>query len=207
MGRKRPLDAEDTCTVYFRDYAADWYMGGLKKFLMIIEGELEPVEAFLAGEEAFAEYRRSNTPDTIQRKLENSKVMEWDASENSYRVNPLGVQQLQKERDLLKEMIEISYKKAFVRYAQIGLNQEIRPYRVKALDEWIGTHLDQPMLKEEMYTEIMAIGAFTEYKKDRPLGQSILNEKLKVYGVKIVSEKNYKRDKNYQKTFWTLVEI
>ena len=24
MGRKRPLDAEDTCTVYFRDYDADW---------------------------------------------------------------------------------------------------------------------------------------------------------------------------------------
>lgn len=31
-GRKRPLDVDDTCTVYFRDYDADWYYGDLKKF-------------------------------------------------------------------------------------------------------------------------------------------------------------------------------
>lgn len=47
MGRKRPLAADDTCTVYFRDYDADWYMSGLKKFLSMIESELTPVEAFL----------------------------------------------------------------------------------------------------------------------------------------------------------------
>lgn len=35
LGRKRTLDADDTCTVYFRDYGLDWYWGtnsGLKKF-------------------------------------------------------------------------------------------------------------------------------------------------------------------------------
>lgn len=33
-GRKRPLDVDDTCTVYFRDYDADWYYGDLKKFII-----------------------------------------------------------------------------------------------------------------------------------------------------------------------------
>lgn len=94
MGRKRPLDAEDTCTVYFRDYDADWYMGDLKKFQSVIEDKLKPVEAFLAGEEAFAEYRQSGTPDKINRSLEKCSVMEWDASQGAYRVNQLGVKQL-----------------------------------------------------------------------------------------------------------------
>lgn len=119
MGRKRPLDAEDTCTVYFRDYDADWYMGDLKKFQSVIEEELKPVEAFLAGEEAFAEYRQNGTPDKINRSLEKCRVMEWDASQGAYRVNQLGVKQLRYEESLLAEMIATSYKRAFVKYAVV----------------------------------------------------------------------------------------
>ncbi len=206
MGRKRPLDAEDTCTVYFRDYDADWYMGGLKKFLSIIEEELKPVEAFLAGEEAFAEYRHSDTPDRIQKKLTDSKIMEWDASENTYRVNPLGVKQLRYEREMLDKMTRESYLKYFVDYAQTDLRRGVQRYRMEVLTDWIKTHLNQPMTKEDMYAGIMLSKVFTEYK-GRPMGQKVLNEKLKIYGVKIVSEKNRKRGENYQKTFWTLVEI
>ena len=206
MGRKRPLDADDTCTVYFRDYDADWYMGGLKKFLSIIEEELKPVEAYLAGEKAFAEYRHSKTPDTIQKALTKSKVMEWDAYQNSYRVNQLGVQQLRDERDILKEMIDGSYKEVFAKHAQVDLEQEIQPYRVNALEEWIRTHLDQPMRKDVMYAEIMGTKAFAEYK-GRPMGQSKLNEKLRSYGVQIISEKNRKRGENYQVTLWRLTKI
>lgn len=57
-GRKRPLDADDTCTVYFRDYDADWYYGDLKKFKAIVTEELKPAVAYLARAEAFEVYRR-----------------------------------------------------------------------------------------------------------------------------------------------------
>lgn len=182
MGRKRPLDAEDTCTVYFRDYDADWYMGDLKKFQSVIEDELKPVEAFLAGEEAFAEYRQSGTPDKINRSLEKCRVMEWDASQGAYRVNQLGVKQLRYEKSLLAEMIATSYKQAFVKYAVVDLKQDIRAYRMPVLMNWLKEHINQPMLKEDMYVGIMKTGVFMEYK-GRAIGLNTLNEKLRSYGV------------------------
>lgn len=181
MGRKRPLDAEDTCTVYFRDYDADWYMGDLKKFQSVIEDDLKPVEAFLAGEEAFAEYRQSGTPDKINRSLEKCRVMEWDASQGAYRVK-----QLRYEESLLAEMIATSYKQAFVKYAVVDLKQDIRAYRMPVLMNWLKEHINQPMLKEDMYTGIMRTGVFMEYK-GRAIGLNTLNEKLRSYGVQIIS--------------------
>lgn len=67
-GRKRPLDADDTCTVYFRDYDADWYYGDLKKFKAIVTEELKPAVVYLAGAEAFEVFRNSGTPDSINKK-------------------------------------------------------------------------------------------------------------------------------------------
>lgn len=54
LGRKRSLDADDTCTVYFRDYSLDWYWGtnsGLKKFRSMLLNKYLPAQAYMAGEE------------------------------------------------------------------------------------------------------------------------------------------------------------
>ena len=77
-GRKRPLDVDDTCTVYFRDYDADWYYGDLKKFKAIVTEELKPAVAYLAGAEAFEVFRNSGTPDSINKKIRNCRIMEFD---------------------------------------------------------------------------------------------------------------------------------
>lgn len=205
MGRKRPLDAEDTCTVYFRDYDADWYMGDLKKFQSVIEDDLKPVEAFLAGEEAFAEYRQSGTPDKINRSLEKCRVMEWDASQGAYRVNRLGVKQLRYEESLLAEMIATSYKQAFVKYAVVDLKEDIRAYHMPVLMNWLKEHINQPMLKEDMYTGIMRTGVFMEYK-GRAIGVNTLNEKLRSYGVQIISV-SIGKHKAGNSVRWKLIEI
>ena len=205
MGRKRPLDAEDTCTVYFRDYDADWYMGDLKKFQSVIEDDLKPVEAFLAGEEAFAEYRQSGTPDKINRSLEKCSVMEWDASQGTYRVNQLGVKQLRYEESLLAEMIATSYKQAFVKYAVVDLKQDIRAYRMPVLMNWLKEHINQPMFIEDMYTGIMRTGVFMEYK-GRAIGVNTLNEKLRSYGVRIISV-SIGKHKAGNSVRWKLIEI
>lgn len=196
---------EDTCTVYFRDYDADWYMGKLKKFQSVIEDELKPVEAFLAGEEAFAEYRQSGTPDKINRSLEKCRVMEWDASKGAYRVNQLGVKQLRYEESLLAEMIATSYKQAFVKYAVVDLKQDIRAYRMPVLMNWLKEHINQPMLKEDMYTGIMRTGVFMEYK-GRAIGVNTLNEKLRSYGVQIISV-SIGKHKAGNSVRWKLIEI
>ena len=204
-GRKRPLDVDDTCTVYFRDYDADWYYGDLKKFKAIVIEELKPAVAYLAGAEAFEVFRNSGTPDSINNKIRKCKIMEFDDAKGEYRVNPLGVRQLKRELELLNEMLETSYKQVFAKYAPV-LAEETVPYCFDSVVDWINAHLNQPMLKEEMYESIMALKVFKEYK-GRPMGQDALNRKLQIYGVKIISDKIRKRGEYYQKTFWELTRI
>lgn len=204
-GRKRPLDVDDTCTVYFRDYDADWYYGDLKKFKAIVIEELKPAVAYLAGTEAFEVFRNSGTPDSINNKIRKCKIMEFDDAKGEYRVNPLGVRQLKRELELLNEMLETSYKQVFAKYVPV-LAEETVPYCFDSVVDWINAHLNQPMLKEEMYESIMALKVFKEYK-GRPMGQDVLNRKLQIYGVKIISDKKRKRGEYYQKTFWELTQI
>ena len=204
-GRKRPLDVDDTCTVYFRDYDADWYYGDLKKFKAIVIEELRPAVAYLAGAEAFEVFRNSGKPDSINNKIRKCKIMEFDDAKGEYRVNPLGVRQLKRELELLNEMLETSYKQVFAKYAPV-LAEETMPYCFDSVVDWINAHLNQPMLKEEMYESIMALKVFKEYK-GRPMGQDVLNRKLQIYGVKIISDKKRKRGEYYQKTFWELTQI
>lgn len=204
-GRKRPLDVDDTCTVYFRDYDADWYYGDLKKFKAIVTEELKPAVAYLAGAEAFEAFRNSGTPDSINNKIRKCKIMEFDDAKGEYRVNPLGVRQLKRELELLNEMLEMSYKQVFAKYAPV-LAEETEPYCFDSVVDWINVHLNQPMLKEEMYESIMALKVFKEYK-GRPMGQDVLNRKLQIYGVKIITVREFKRNENRNKTFWKMIRI
>lgn len=204
-GRKRPLDADDTCTVYFRDYDADWYYGDLKKFKEIVAEELKPAVAYLAGAEAFEVFRNSGTPDSINKKIRKCRIMEFDDAKGEYRVNLLGVRQLKRELELLNEMLETSYKQVFAKYAPV-LAEETVPYCFDSVADWIDAHLNQPMLKEKMYESIMALNVFKEYK-GRPMGQDILNRKLQIYGVKIVTVREFKRNENRNRTFWKLIRI
>lgn len=204
-GRKRPLDVDDTCTVYFRDYDADWYYGDLKKFKAIVTEELKPAVAYLAGAEAFEVFRNSGTPDSINKKIRKCRIMEFDDAKGEYRVNLLGVRQLKRELELLNEMLETSYKQVFAKYAPV-LAEKTVPYCFDSVADWIKAYLNQPMLKEEMYESIMALKVFKEYK-GRPVGQDILNRKLQIYGVEIITVREFKRNENRNKTLWKLIRI
>ena len=125
--------------------------------------------------------------------------MEFDDAKGEYRVNLLGVRQLKRELELLNEMLETSYKQAFAKYAPV-LAEKTVPYCFDSVANWIDAHLNQPMLKEEMYESIMALHVFKEYK-GRPMGQDILNRKLQIYGVKIISDKKRNRGEYYQRHF------
>ena len=89
LGRKRSLDADDTCTVYFRDYSLDWYWGtnsGLKKFRSMLLNKYLPAQAYMAGEEEFDKYLHSDNPEVIQKKIDKSKILEHNVV-TGYHIN------------------------------------------------------------------------------------------------------------------------
>ena len=171
----------------------------------IVTEELKPAVAYLAGAEAFEVFRNSGTPDSINKKIRKCRIMEFDDAKGEYRVNLLGVRQLKRELELLNEMLETSYKQVFAKSAPV-LAEETVPYCFDSVADWIDAHLNQPMLKEEMYESIMALHVFKEYK-GRPMGQDILNRKLQIYGVKIITVREFKRNENRNRTFWKLIRI
>lgn len=208
LGRKRSLDADDTCTVYFRDYSLDWYWGtnsGLKKFRGMLLNKYLPAQAYMAGEEEFDKYLHSDNPEVIQKKIDQSKILEHNVV-TGYHINPLGFQQVKHDLEILYDiMSSTNYPESFMKYAMFNLHQPIRAYRFKDLEDWLYAHLNQPMDSEEMTEKIMSFGYIEKYQGREP-GQIGLNRFLLGYGVKIVSDRENKRNENRDKTFWILIK-
>lgn len=207
LGRKRSLDADDTCTVYFRDYSLDWYWGtnsGLKKFHGMLLNKYLPAQAYMAGEEEFNKYLHSDNPEVIQKKIDKSKILEHNVV-NGYHINPLGIQQVEHDIEMLYDiMSSTNYPESFMKYAMFNLHQPIKAYRFKDLEDWLYAHLNQPMDSEKMTEKIMSFGYIEKYQGREP-GQMGLNKFLPCYGVKIISDRENKRNKNRDKTFWILM--
>ena len=107
LGRKRTLDADDTCTVYFRDYGFDWYWGtnsGLKKFRNMLLTKYQPAQAYIAGEEEFEKCLHSDTPEVIQKRIDKSKILEHNVV-TGYHLNPLGVRQVKNDLEMLYDIM------------------------------------------------------------------------------------------------------
>ena len=208
LGRKRSLDADDTCTVYFRDYSLDWYWGtnsGLKKFRSMLLNKYLPAQAYMAGKEEFDKYLHSDNPEAIQKKIDKSKILEHNVV-TGYHINPLGLQQVEHDIEMLDDiMSSTNYPESFMKYAMFNLHQPIKAYRFKDLEDWLYAHLNQPMDSEEMTEKIMSFGYIERYQGREP-GQMGLNKFLPCYGVKIVSDRENKRNENRNKTFWTLMK-
>lgn len=209
LGRKRPLDDDDTCTVYFRNYGLDWYWGtksGLKKFRNILENKLKPAQAYMAGEEEFKNYLMSADAEVIQSRIDKSKLLEHNVVEG-YHLNPLGMRQVQDEIDTLNDIMATDdYPKSFTQYALFDLHQPIEAYRFHDFDQWLHAHLNQPMEKEQLREKILQFGYIEPYK-DYDVGQAKLNDYLLGYHIKIMSGRDKKRKGNRDGTFWMLTQI
>lgn len=208
LGRKRSLDANDTCTVYFRNYGLDWYWGtnsGLKKFRTMLLNKYQPAQAYMLGEEEFDKYLHSGTPEVIQKRIEKSKILEYNVV-TGYHINPLGVQQVGHDLEMLYDIMSSkSYPESFMKYAMFNLHQPIKAYRFKDLEEWLYAHLDQPMEKDKIQEEILGFG-YIEIYNGRLLGQQNLNKYLQGYDVKIVSV-SVGRHKAGNSEKWKLIKL
>ena len=164
-----------------------------------------PAQAYMAGKEEFDKYLHSDNPEVIQKKIDKSKILEHNVV-TGYHINPLGVQQVEHDIEMLYDiMSSTNYPESFMKYAMFNLHQPINAYRFKDLEDWLYARLNQPMDSEEMTEKIMSFGYIEKYQGREP-GQIGLNRFLLGYGVKIVSDRENKRNENRDKTFWILIK-
>ena len=204
QGRKRPVDETDTCTVYYRAPSRkrltkkrDWNQQDLdtvEAWLDYKHGKPEKWNAILAQKDA-------------QERIERCKALTYIHAEGTYQINPMLVNNLRQMRDLLDVLHDHGYRATMQeRVWDKTLQISPREYRDEVIANYITHNFCKEMSKQELRTGLAEAGLYKPGK--RPIGQNILNGKLKKYHVQIgtITRKCRVNGKSTTLTYWLLVQ-
>lgn len=109
QGRKRPINADDTCTVYYRGLGAKQIEG----LWRAAEHKREPVEAYLQKQKGNpAEWDALVNQDDAKERIKNCPAMEYNPKTGEYDINPMLTENLRQRARVLKQMKEKGYERA-----------------------------------------------------------------------------------------------
>ena len=203
QGRKRPVDETDTCTVYYRAPSRkrltkkrDWNQQDLdtvEAWLDYKHGKPEKWNAILAQKDA-------------QERIERCKALTYIHAEGTYQINPMLVNNMRQMRDLLDVLHDHGYRATMQeRVWDKTLQISPREYRDEVIANYITHNFCKEMSKQELRTGLAEAGLYKPGK--RPIGQNILNGKLKKYHVQIgtITSKCRVNGKSTTLTYWLLM--
>lgn len=204
QGRKRPVDETDTCTVYYRAPSRkqlakkrDWNQYDLdtaEAWQDYKHGKPEKWNAILAQKDA-------------QERIERCKALTYIHTEGTYQLNPMLVNNMRQMRDLLDALYDHGYRATMQeRVWEKTLQVSPREYRDEVITRYIANNFCKEMTKQELLAGLAEAGLYKPGK--RPIGQSILNGKLKKYHVQIgtTTRKCRVNGKSTTLTYWLLVQ-
>lgn len=205
QGRKRPISADDTCTVYYRGLGAKQIEG----LWRAAERKREPVEAYLQKQKGNpAEWDVLVNQDDSKERIKNCPAIEYNPKTGEYDINPMLTEHMRQRAHVLKQMKEKGYKQAMDELVW-GRILTVKPehYMIEGQKEYINEHIGVRMQKEELREALLDIGLCK--RTTRPPGMTALNKALVRYGVKIQSEQKRVREGKGGKTltYWYLENV
>ena len=204
QGRKRPVDETDTCTVYYRAPSRKQ----LTKKRDWNQYDLDTVEAWLDYKHGKPEkWNGILTQKDAQERIERCKALTYIHAEGTYQINPMLVNNMRQMRDLLDALYDQGYRATMQeRVWDKTLQVSPREYRDEAIMHYIIDNFGKAMSKQELQAGLAEAGLYKPGK--RPIGQSILNGKLKKYHVQIgtTTKKCRVNGKSTTLTYWLLVQ-
>lgn len=205
QGRKRPINADDTCTVYYRGLGAKQIEG----LWRAAEHKREPVEAYLQKQKGNpAEWDALVNQDDAKERIKNCPAMEYNPKTGEYDINPMLTENLRQRARVLKQMKEKGYERAMDELVWSKI-LTIKPehYMIEGQEEYIREHIGVRMQKEELREALLDIGLYTPTKE--PAGMTTLNRALAKYHVKIQSEHKRVREGKSGKTltYWYMERL
>ena len=210
LGRKRPLSADDTCTVYFKGYSHEWIKRERER---IRKYQLEPAEQWkkqkTGHEEEWQKYlHKDGIVDLLDKKC---KTVHRDRYGNGWVWHRRAELQYLVQMDTLERMMKDGYQRGLLKEISEPLVDRIEPLRFKELDDYINEHLGEEMLGEVMKEQIVKLGHISNpanrHKNKKGITLITINKRLKeCYRVKVISVQ--KRINAKEKAmFWTLSKI
>ena len=204
QGRKRPVDETDTCTVYYRAPSRK----RLAKKRDWNQYDLDTAEAWLDYEHEKPEkWNAILAQKDAQERIERCKALTYIHAEGTYQLNPMLVNNMRQMRDLLDALYDHGYRATMQeRVWEKTLQVSPREYRDVAITHYITDNFGKSMSKQELLAGLAEAGLYKPGK--RPIGQSILNGKLKKYHVQIgtTTKKCRVNGKSTTLTYWLLVQ-
>lgn len=203
QGRKRPVDETDTCTVYYRAPSRKQ----LAKKRDWNQYDLDTAEAWLDYEHEKPEkWNAILAQKDAQERIERCKALTYIHAKDAYQLNPMLVNNMRQMRDLLDALYDHGYRATMQeRVWDKTLQVSPREYRDEVIADYITHNFCKEMSKQELRTGLAEAGLYKPGK--RPIGQNILNGKLKKYHVQIgtITSKCRVNGKSTTLTYWLLM--
>lgn len=197
QGRKRPLDAEDTCTVYYRSPQCETGDTFEKKDRQQLICDLELVDAWREREHGNLDsWARLCRLDKMNEKIKQCKPLVIDYGSMAFRINHRCEGNYRQQVALIDEIRKRGYWQTEKRYVwDRTLDVKVLPYRNPNIEKFIREHVEVPIAKEELINGLMQAGLFDPEETDKAK-RTQLNKWLRKYGAVIESGN---RDKGREK--------
>lgn len=211
IGRKRPVDAEDTCTVYFRRMAKGQAKGQLENIKYLLEPGAKWWEYTKTGNKE--EWEKFLNQPTSNDQINAGVTLVYDHSTNKYMLKNMALlYYLDRERELEKMC---SNGRGYDAYMQQSvwnmMGIQPREFRLSRLEEYLKEMEGQLMPKEELQNQIIQQGCILPdngQSANKNMGMNVLNRKISKYGYQIVSKTDWKRgSENYGKACWVVKKV
>lgn len=197
QGRKRPLDAEDTCTVYYRSPQIEMGETFEKKERRQLISDLELVDAWREREHGNPDtWNHLCRVDKMNEKIKHCKPLVIDYGSMAFRINHRCEENYRQQVALIDEIRTRDYWQTAKRYVwDRTLDVKVLPYRNPNIEQLIREHVEVPIAKEELINGLMQVGLFDPEETDKAK-RTQLNKWLRKYGAVIESGN---RDKGREK--------
>ena len=199
IGRKRPLNENDTCKLYLRGKG----MRELETRLKEANQNLEPALCYGETWEKFLEQ-----PD-VNNRIGEESVLDYDHRTGEYHINEMKEMLFRYQKSVALEMLQKGYHDAILSMVRGDLGGPVPEYKSEDASAYIAEHLNEPMLKEDLKVALLRVLCIVPAKgrsSKETIGKLLLNRELQKYGVEIISAQG-DAGKWRNKTFWMLVEL
>lgn len=208
LGRKRPLDAEDTCTVYFKEYGHDFIKAERER---IRKYQLQPAQQWKEGKKDPSKWDEYvHKTGTVELLDSRCKTVHRDRYGSGWVWHRRAELQYLCQMDALKRMMNDGYERGLLKEISELLLDRIEALCFKELEDYIEEHLEEKMRSEVMRDAIVRMGHIdnpnNRHKNKKPSSLRTINLYLKRYHVMILS-KQERINATERAMFWTLHRI
>lgn len=186
IGRKRPINKDDTCAVYIRCMSKPQ----LEHSKAIIDGTLE-IPEIMKDEDKCRKFISEYGQDELIQEINSISVQEFDFKTMSpkYTINETKIDNLIRKSSILDKMLKNGYLDTLLSSISNSISSELHPieYMPAALSKFIHEHLRETMKKKDLVKSLVEAGKITVSGRsaNKSIGYGAVNKVLAPYGYKI----------------------